>query len=98
MNLSQKVGQLKQLSEQTNFKIFSFSHDSNDYILDFSKKNIKIFLKEEYSLVKRKNKKLAKYNKAQAEKVLWVDEDNNELGYGEEGRLKSIEAVRNKIK
>jgi hypothetical protein len=94
MNLAQKVGRLKQVSEQASFKIFSFNHGPDNYIVDFSEKNIKIFLEEEYNSVKRKSKKLAKYNKAKAEKVLWVDEDNNELGYGEEGRLRSIEALK----
>ena len=98
MNLAQKVGQLKQVSKQAGFKIFSFNHGPDDYIVDFSEKNIKIFLEKEYNSIKRKSKKLAKYNKVKAEKTLWLDEDNNELGHGEKGRLKSIGAVKNKIK
>lgn len=98
MTLSQKIGYLKEISSKANFKVFSFNHGPENYVADFSEKNTKIFLEKEHLSVKRKIEKIAKYNKLQAEKILWVDEDENELGYGEKGRLKSIEITKNKIK
>ena len=50
-----------------------------------------MYLAEEYRAIKRRSDKLANYNKIKAEKVLWVNEDGDNLGYGEEGRLKSLE-------
>ena len=50
-----------------------------------------------YIDVKRKYKKLVKYNNKQAEKVLWIDEDGNSLGYGKKGKKLSLEIAQKKI-
>lgn len=98
MTISEKVNLILDAAEYVNFKVFSFSYDKKDYILDISNKNIKIYNADEYQDVKRKQKKIAKYNKIKNEKVLWIDTDGNEIGYGEKGRLKSIEMVEKEIK
>lgn len=97
MNISTKVEHIVNAASYVENKIFSFTHDLNNYILDLSKDKMEMFLEKEYIDVKRKYKKLIKYNNKQAEKVLWVDEDGNSLGYGKKGKKLSLENAQKKI-
>lgn len=93
MNISDKVKCILEASKNVKSKTFSFYHENKGFVLDLSESKAKLYNKDEYNEVKRKSQKLAKYKKAKADKVLWIDSDGNELGYGEEGRLKSIESL-----
>lgn len=98
MTITDKVKLILEASKCVDFKVFLFSYDKKDYILDISNEGIRMYNEEEYDSVERKRKKLSRYNKIKNEKILWIDTDGNEIGYGEKGRLKSIEMVEKEIK
>ena len=98
MTIAEKVDLILDAAKHVNFKVFLFSYNNKNYVLDISNKNVRMYNEEEYEEVKRKQEKLAKYNKIKNEKTLWIDTDGNEIGYGEKGRLKSIEMVEKEIK
>ena len=93
MTIGERVKLILEAAKHINFKVFLFSYDNKDYVLDISDNDVRMYNAGEYKDVERKEKKLRKYNKIKNEKILWVDADGNKLGYGEKGRLKSIQMI-----
>jgi|14_taG_2_1085336.scaffolds.fasta_scaffold32756_3 hypothetical protein len=96
MNIASKIKQILEAAKVLDKNIFRFTHEDVEYILDITKESNELYLADEYKVTKRRSIKLANYNKAKSDKVLWIDEDGNPLGYGEEGKLKSIELANSK--
>jgi len=91
MNITNKIKLILEVAGGLQKTKFCFTHENTDYVLDITGATHELYLVEEYKAIKRRSDKLANYNKIKAEKVLWVNEDGDKLGYGEEGRLKSLE-------
>jgi len=91
MNITEKITQILKITKELKKTAFCFVHEEVSYVLDVAGDNIELYLADEYKVTKRRSEKLANYNKIKSEKILWVDGDGNNLGYGEKGKLKSIE-------
>lgn len=93
MNVNEKIKHILEVAGSCKQSMFTFAHDELQYVIDLTGNNIELYLAADHKNLKKKSRKQAKDIKAKAEKVLWIDSNNNKIGYGEEARLKAIELV-----
>lgn len=98
MTLSYKVGLILDASKHIKNDVFSFSHEEKMYVLDLSDSQVKVFNNEEYIETKRKYKTFDELKRRKDAETLWINEEGDKLGYGEEGRKKAIEDFNKKNK